>query len=81
MADTSEATRGTPLHDCVERINALLVDRNTQIATAISFSDPSRELIQVATCKANITKRGKAATFFASFCPFCGKKLSGATDV
>lgn len=62
-------------HDCVAHINKMLLDKNTEIATAISFSDMSRELIQVATVKADVSKRGKAAAFFASYCPFCGVKL------
>ena len=63
-------------HECVRQINALLAEHNTQVATAISFSDPGRELIQVATVKKDGSKRGKPRTFFASFCPFCGKSLS-----
>lgn len=65
----------TPVHDCVQRINALLADKNTVIATAISFG-AQRELIQIVTCKANDKVRGKPALFFASHCPFCGVKLN-----
>ena len=61
---------------CVKRINALLVDQNTVIAEAISFSNPEREMIQIVTAKANQSKRGKPSNFFASFCPFCGVKLN-----
>jgi hypothetical protein len=61
-------------HDCVARINALLAERNTVIAQAISFGPP-RELIQIATAKADHKVRGKPALFFASHCPFCGAKL------
>ena len=63
-------------HDCVKRINALLVDQNTVIAEAISFGAPDREMIQVVTAKANPNKRGKPSNFFATFCPFCGVKLN-----
>ncbi len=65
-------------HDCVARINALLVERNTQISTGISFSEPARELIQVGTAKLDPGKRGKPITFYATFCPFCGQKLGSA---
>jgi hypothetical protein len=63
-------------HDCVRRINALLTESNTQIETALSFSNPTRELIRVATCKRDTNKRGKPVAFFASFCPFCGVSLA-----
>lgn len=66
-------------HDCVKRINALLVDKNTVIAEAISFGPP-RELIQIVTAKADRKVRGKPALFFASHCPFCGVKLSTGDD-
>lgn len=65
-------------HDCVQRINALLADKNTAIATAISFSDQGRELIQITTCKKDSKVRGKPVLFFASYCPFCGVKLDRA---
>ncbi len=67
-------------HDCIKRINALLADRNTEISTAISFADPARELIRIATNKADAAKRGKPVSFFASYCPFCGKSLGGAQE-
>ena len=63
-------------HDCVKRINALLADRNTVIATAISMTDFDRELIRIATTKADPSKRGSPASFFASYCPFCGVELN-----
>lgn len=64
-------------HDCVKRINEQLAAQcNTQLASAISFDDPSRELILVATVKKNPKVRERALTFFASHCPFCGIKLN-----
>ena len=63
-------------HDCVEQINRLLADRNTALPTALSFSNPERELIEVATVKKDTAVRGKPVRFFASYCPFCGKKLN-----
>ncbi len=63
-------------HDCVKRVNALLAEKNTEISVAISFATPTRELIRVATVKANPNLRGKPVNFFASFCPICGVKLA-----
>ena len=63
-------------HDCVKRINALLVAQNTVILEPISFGNQGREMIQIVTVKADNQKRGRPSTFFASFCPFCGIKLS-----
>lgn len=66
-------------HDCVQRMNAALAEHNTQIAVAISFTEPSRELIKVTTCKTDSGKRGKPMTVLATFCPFCGKSLAKET--
>lgn len=63
-------------HDCIATTNALLKPRNTALASAISFSAPTRELIQVTTVKADSSLRGKPVVMFASFCPFCGVKLN-----
>ena len=67
---------GHETHDCVKRINALLVAQNTVIAEAIAFGNQGREMIQIVTAKADNQKRGRPSTFFASLCPFCGIKLS-----
>jgi hypothetical protein len=63
-------------HECVLRINAYLAKHNTQISSGISFSNQDRELIQIATCKVDASKRGRPVTFWASFCPFCGNDLA-----
>ena len=63
-------------HDCIAQINALLAEKNTKLVAAFSFSNPSRELIQVSTEKADRNLRGKPVAMFASHCPFCGAKLS-----
>lgn len=63
-------------HDCVPRINALLAEHNTQLACAISFSEPTLELILVATVKLDGKARKKPQSMFASFCPFCGVNLN-----
>lgn len=61
-------------HDCVSRINGLLAEHNTVIA--IGLATGGGEYIQIATAKADHTKRGKPVLFFASHCPFCGVKLN-----
>lgn len=63
-------------HDCVKQINELLAPSNTRLAEAISFSSNTRELIILATVKADDKVRRKPALFFASFCPMCGVKLA-----
>ena len=64
-------------HDCIQRINEQLTAHNTRIAQAIDFSGKNRELIQVATVKADEGVRKKPSAMFATFCPFCGVKLEG----
>lgn len=67
-------------HDCIRRVNELLREHNTVISQAVSFSDPSRELIQVATAKVDSLVRSKPKALFASFCPFCGLKLASESS-
>jgi hypothetical protein len=64
-------------HDCIERINEQLKPFNTALAMAIDLSGKNRELIQVATVKADTADRKKPSAMFASHCPFCGVKLEG----
>ena len=68
-------------HDCVRRINEQLKPHNTALAGAICFSEPERELIQVATVKADQKMRVKPRLMFASFCPFCGVNLRSGERV
>lgn len=66
-------------HDCVARVNEQLREHHTMIIAPLSLGTPSRELIGVATVKRFDAPRGKKAmSLFATFCPFCGKKLDGA---
>jgi hypothetical protein len=70
--------KATERHDCAETINAQLKEKyNTVLTPVISWSASPRELIVVATSKADSARRGKPHTVFASFCPFCGVKLEG----
>lgn len=65
-------------HDCVARINALLAEYNTALASFITFGD-GPERIALMTQKADDKVRKKPALFFASYCPMCGIKLDGLT--
>lgn len=63
-------------HDCVKRINEQLRESNLEMPLAISLGNTGRELIQVAIVKRHDAPRGtKLMSLFASYCPFCGKKL------
>ena len=63
-------------HGCVANTDALLAEHNTRLAVAIDFSGKGRELIQIATAKADDKVRRKPIAMFASYCPFCGVKLN-----
>lgn len=65
-------------HDCVRRVNEELKVHNTQIGWALSLGNPGRELIPVATIKADSSVRKKPMALYATYCPFCGNKLEGA---
>lgn len=62
-------------HKCVQEMNDLLRSNNTRLVQTISVT--SRELIQVATEKADTKVRKKPVLVFASYCPFCGQALKG----
>jgi hypothetical protein len=66
-------------HTCFKDINEKLKQYNTRLAVNIDVSGQNRELIQVATVKADIDVRKKPSTMFASHCQFCGVKLKGST--
>lgn len=66
-------------HDCVKRVNDQLREYNTRLATAISLSQPERELIAIETVKADPSVKKKPVVMYASHCPFCGVKLGGAS--
>lgn len=72
-------TTDAKTHDCFKRLDEQLKQYNTKIAQAYSFDNPERELIQVATVKADSNVRVKPRALYATFCPFCGVKLKGAT--
>lgn len=70
MATTEE-------HKCVDRVNDQLKSRNTRLSLAFSLA-ADRELIMLATEKADPSVRKKPVLFFANYCPMCGVKLRGA---
>lgn len=64
-------------HDCVKRINEHLKPLNSELAWSMSWSNPSRELIEITTVKLDPAVRGKPMHLYATYCPFCGIKLEG----
>lgn len=65
-------------HDCVKRINEQLAAYNTRLPIALNIENPKREMIALATVKADDKVRLKPVTMYASYCPFCGVKLGDA---
>jgi len=66
---------------CVETMDGHLAKANTRIALAmmvnVTGNDAEIKLRPiVSTVKVDEKRRGKPKTALASFCPFCGKKLS-----
>jgi hypothetical protein len=59
-------------HDCVVQIQEQLKEYNTQLET--NLFDPTQVFVQ--TVKVDTKKRGKAKMVLASYCPFCGVKLT-----
>lgn len=60
--------------DCIERINARLKERNTELSTCFSLDRPqmAHELL-IATNKIDKSKKGRPILATASYCPFCGE--------
>lgn len=66
-------------HDCLKRVNEQLAARNTRVELAFSLDNTERELIPLLTVKVDEKVRGRPVRVFATFCPFCGQKLKGAS--
>lgn len=66
--------------DCISKFDAMLAERNTRIAIPLILSEPSTVRPMIETQQV-MTGRGKAkaVSVFATFCPFCGVKIGGAT--
>jgi len=67
--------------DCIERINKKLAERNTELSTCFSLDSPGmKHELLVATNKVDKTKKGRVILATATFCPFCGEKMTEAAD-
>lgn len=64
-------------HDCREKIDALLADRNTRVQWVFTLGDEGMGMPWPIATEQVERGRGKkkAAMLFASFCPFCGVPL------
>lgn len=61
--------------DCITEVDHKLAEKNTQIAKALVFGS-SEVRLMIAT-EVREKKRGaRAATLFATYCPFCGNAYS-----
>lgn len=67
---------------CIEKMDEVLAKANTRIALAmgISVMRGSKSSVDVrpmvVTVKVDEKKRGRPKTALASFCPFCGTKIT-----
>lgn len=60
-------------HDCIERADKALALKNSALATALTVPEG---VMRVLITTRQLNKRGpKAVKLFATYCPFCGKKL------
>lgn len=68
------------MHECFEKFDKALAEKNGRLAFAFTLSDKldlGMRLL-IATEKLDKTKRKAVPAVMASYCPFCGTKL-GAT--
>lgn len=74
MPQTESQTSATSC-DCVDKVDAMLAEKNTRITRALIISQPDtfRALIETEQVESGRGKP-KARSMFASFCPFCGTK-------
>jgi hypothetical protein len=64
--------------DCVEKVNALMVEQNTviDIAESIDFkTGKCRSVLLVPTVRLNSKRRVGPIRVLAEFCPMCGEKI------
>ena len=60
--------------NCIAEMDAAMTEHNTVVNSSIAFGGSSPGLyVSVPTMKLDTSKRGKAITLIASYCPFCGK--------
>ena len=64
-------------HLCFLQLDRELEKRNSRIAWLLSLgADGLMSHVQIATEKLDKTKRGTPTRVAATYCPFCGKKLT-----
>jgi len=65
---------------CVELVNAKLAERNTRLMIPIMLgADQTRRLMIVTEQVETGRGKKKAVGMFATFCPFCGVEVGGAS--
>jgi hypothetical protein len=62
--------------DCISKINEYLKSSNTQVIQTIAIKNNKLDVIgvRVLTDKIDSSRRGKAVSVTAAYCPFCGEK-------
>lgn len=60
-------------HDCIEKANRALAEKNTRIELVFSAVERQRPIIR--TVKIDPKKRVGPIMLLATFCPFCGKDV------
>lgn len=61
--------------DCINHVNGLLSEQNTQLVATI-FGEPRKVVVE--TVKIDSKKRGRPPAMLASYCPFCGEEYAKA---
>lgn len=66
-------------HPCFESANGYLARHNTRLMRSIAFDSEMNESYQlvIATERIDPKRAGRVTPMFATYCPFCGKKIGG----
>jgi hypothetical protein len=62
--------------ECIRKINQQLEPHGLSLCEAFDLSGKKQTLLEVATARIDGGKRKPATHVFATYCPFCGKKLN-----
>lgn len=68
---------------CIDDINGLLKDRNTELGLAFSINRQTGAVTETVGIETivSVKKRGaKPVRMLASYCPFCGAKYPGGDE-
>ena len=65
---------------CWASVNRRLKSSETELSLSFTWTNPTHYYLQVATERTDGNNRKKKKTVLASYCPFCGKKLTEPTD-